>query len=128
MWAFVAFESSHLHGRADGSTQDREVNIIRNASILVTLPVAFGFVAASPAYAYWHHGGWGGRGGWHGGWRRPGFGVGVGVAAGAAIGLGVGAALAAPHYVAPAPVVVAPPPVYYPPSVYAAPPPVAYVP
>jgi hypothetical protein len=97
--------------------------MIRKASILAALPAIVGLLAASPAYAYgWHRGGWGP----HRGWGRPG--LGVGVAAGAAIGLGVGAALAAPRYVAPAPVVVAPPPVYYPPTVYAAPPPVVYAP
>jgi hypothetical protein len=75
--------------------------MIRKTNLFLALPAVLGLLATSPAYAYWHRGFVG-----HGGWGRPGVGVGVGlgVAAGAAVGLAAGAALAAPRYVAPAPV------------------------
>jgi hypothetical protein len=79
--------------------------MIRKTSIFLALPAVFGLLAASPAYADWHHG-WGWHGGWHHGWHSGWGHPGVGVAVGAV-----------PRYVAP-PVVVAPPvAVYAPPAV-----------
>jgi hypothetical protein len=62
---------------------------------------------ATPAQAYWRHGGWGG---W--GWG-PGIGIGIGFAP-----YGYGYGYGYPGYVYAPPVAYAPPPPYYPPSTY----------
>lgn len=102
----------------------------RIAPFLLMLPLAAG-LAALPSQAHadyrgygygYGHRYYGGGPRYYGGYRGPG--VGAAIVGGTLLGLGVGAAIAAPRYYAPPPVVYAPPPVYYaPPPVYYAPPP-----
>ena len=73
---------------------------------------AIGLTAATPAQAYWHHGGWGG---W--GWG-PRVSVGIGFGGfypGYAYGYGYPGYVYAPRVYAPPVAYYAPPPAYYPP-------------